>query len=197
MQNSSFWTTEAHLIWLWCGNCPLSVKWDVCTNSPKESQTNPIHLWHVIIYWRMMSLRLDDTRKTPEDYFLKSWKMPLLSPLMQEPFMCEHFFRAIYLRIKEDPALTCVSGACDNYTMVCICFSWALPFSPWPWGNKDRRVIVWCLQYLSQTFQRSTKNCSPLNYRRNYGEKKRENLPDMKKTQLFSVSAQPSIKRFI
>lgn len=44
--------------------------------------------------------------------------------------MCEHFFRAIYLRIKEEPAFTCVSGACDNYTMVCICFSWALSFSP-------------------------------------------------------------------
>lgn len=44
--------------------------------------------------------------------------------------MCEHFFRAIYLRTKEEPAFTCVSGACDNYTMVCICFSWALSFSP-------------------------------------------------------------------
>lgn len=44
--------------------------------------------------------------------------------------MCEHFFGgAIYLRIKEEPAFTCVSGACDNYTMVCICFSWVLPFS--------------------------------------------------------------------
>lgn len=135
-----------------------------------------------------MSLRLDDTRKTPEDYFLKSWKMPLLSPLMQEPFMCEHFFRAIYLRIKEDPALTCVSGACDNYTMVCICFSWALPFSPWPWGNKDRRVIVWCLECLSQTFQRSTKNCSPLNYRRNYGEKKKEKICQIWRRLSFLVS---------
>lgn len=42
--------------------------------------------------------------------------------------MCEHFFRAIYLRIKEEPAFICVSEVCDNYTMVCIYFSWAFPF---------------------------------------------------------------------
>lgn len=42
--------------------------------------------------------------------------------------MCEHFFGAIYLRTKEELAFTCASGACDNYTMVCICFSWALSF---------------------------------------------------------------------
>lgn len=48
-----------------------------------------------------------------------------LTSVCAETFMCEHFFRAIYLRIKEEPTFTCVSGACDNYTMVCICFSWA------------------------------------------------------------------------
>lgn len=47
---------------------------------------------------------------------------------MRDTFMCEHFFRAIYLRTKEKLAFTCASGACDNYTMVGICFSWALSF---------------------------------------------------------------------
>lgn len=45
---------------------------------------------------------------------------------MRDTFMCEQFFRAIYLRTKEKLAFTCASRARDKYTMVCICFSWAL-----------------------------------------------------------------------
>lgn len=48
---------------------------------------------------------------------------------MRDTFMCEQFFRAIYLRTKEELAFTCASGACDNYTMVRICFSWTLSFA--------------------------------------------------------------------
>lgn len=32
----------------------------------------------------------------------------------------------------------CVRGACDNYTMVCVCFSWALSFSRSPLTLKGR-----------------------------------------------------------
>lgn len=48
-----------------------------------------------------------------------------------------------------------VSGACDNYTMVCVCFSWALSFSrsllTLGGSGKDRRAIMRCLEQLSQT----------------------------------------------
>lgn len=50
----------------------------------------------------------------------------------------------------------CVRGACDNYTMVCVCFSWALSFFHSPLtlkavgGGKDRRAIMRCLEQLSQ-----------------------------------------------
>lgn len=49
----------------------------------------------------------------------------------------------------------CVSGACDNYTVVCVCFSLALSFSRSPLtlvgGGKDRWAIMRCLEQLSQT----------------------------------------------
>lgn len=46
----------------------------------------------------------------------------------------DHFLEAgaIYRRTKEEVSFTWVRRACDNYTMACVCFSWALPFSRSP-----------------------------------------------------------------
>lgn len=64
-----------------------------------------------------MSLKLNDVeiKKNPRGHFLeaRSWGNLLPNKRGGELHMC-------------------VSGACDNYTVVCVCFSWALSISRSP-----------------------------------------------------------------
>lgn len=74
-----------------------------------------------------MSLKLNDVemkKKNPMGHFLEARSRGNLSAN------------------KRDGKLhVCVSGACDNYTMARVCFSWALSFSRSPltlWGGGAR-----------------------------------------------------------
>ena len=76
--------------------------------------------------------------------------------------------------------------------------SLSLTLGGWGDGGRGQRLpgnclVSWLVKSDISPLQKEPQ--TPFNYWRNYGEKiMKENLSDLKKSQLFSVSAQPSIK---